>query len=294
MKEWKKKFDEEYSHRRTTFNDDFRNSWGYVRDKKYSNGTSTHCFAGMHYQGSGITHILNGLHFTPIDKEIVTSYYHWLLNSSPYAPIFISRDAEKVIEEAVEVIDAANPANLIVGGMTASRTASEYPYILVVWDALVKQGVHPNVAFCYAHVFRCKKKDPDSIGIIPAAWNHAAISGDCNDAYVENFIHAKMASPEGLYSEIGSYGSVQSLWHSSGGKHKLRAKLASWFDSLPSFGGGSNNPFAPKKSAQLSVDHDIYKWERIRNIVDTKAVEFNTGIKLIGEYLREGYKGEFN
>lgn len=297
MEEWKKEFDKKFSNRRTLFDSVNRNSWGYVREGKYHNGTSTHCFAGMYSIGTGTTHILNGIHISPLPKDMVERYYDWLFNRSPYAPIFITKDVKSVMEEAIEVIDANHPANLIVGGMTASRTASEYPYIVMVWDKLVKLKVHENVAFYFAHLFRCKYKNPETLGIVPAMWNHTAIQtidipaytgGGNPDGYVENFIHGIMTFPNPPYSQNTSYLGVQKIWGGTTGKRTVRRDIIDWFNKLPAISAG-NNPFA--KPVKLEVDADFALHENLSNV---HTVSFSSSIKLIAKYLRDGYKGEFN
>jgi hypothetical protein len=287
---WKEQFDLAFPTQRDEFNENVRNTWGYVKLDTFKSGSSTHCFAGMNGKGAGVTHLLNGIHRQILPDKKVRAYFQWLLNESPFSRIFLTKNVDEVLKDRIEIIDANHPSGIILGGMTASRTSSEYPYLVNIWYELTQLGVHPSIAFYYAHLFRAKALKPTNIAIYPQAWNHATLNArDANDSYVISFLRGK-SKKEGTYTERGSYNSVQDIWIGETTTLTVRKKIISWWNNLE-ITGKSSNPFVTPSSeiSELDMDAETYRW----GIQEEGAArEFNQSIKLIAEYLREGYKGE--
>ena len=84
-------------------------------------------------------------------KGFTIPYYRWLLNDSPYAECFITKDAKEAIQYGI-ICKTNVPSNLLVGGLVASRYPWEYAQNNYrAWCELYKRGVHPSMAFVMCH-----------------------------------------------------------------------------------------------------------------------------------------------
>jgi hypothetical protein len=58
------------------------------------------------------------------DEEAATRFYEWLLNYSPFSSVFMRKTGKRVVEDHIIIGDCEAPANLLTGGMMASRLLS--------------------------------------------------------------------------------------------------------------------------------------------------------------------------
>lgn len=78
-------------------------------------------------------------------------YYHWLLNESPWSPVFITKDAQEAIDWGI-ITSTRAPANLVGGSCVAIRHGWEKhgAYFLAQYFKLETDPVLRNIAYYFA------------------------------------------------------------------------------------------------------------------------------------------------
>lgn len=178
--------------------------------------TNTACHAELSYPGAytaGKQLPINGpkARFI-ISKDMTSSYMakqkqvpietkhaflKWLTTSSPYRKCFVKKGGKAVDDYGYVVVTPIGvPANLMAGALIAHRMLWEYyGTIPVIWHELVKNGVHPSIAFFHAH--QVKTGDKENIDSIN--WNlngHNCLAGNAFDkSTVLNFKNGVHVNP---------------------------------------------------------------------------------------------------
>ncbi len=80
-----------------------------------------------------------------LTDDLQRRYFHWLFNKSPYAPAFVTKDCRKVLTEPV-IIDCNFPPQFVIGAAILVRYRTEFKHRLQIWDKLVRNGMHRDVA----------------------------------------------------------------------------------------------------------------------------------------------------
>ena len=75
----------------------------------------------------------------------------WLVNRSPWAMSFVSKDADKILEQGYVVSNTRYCGNIMVGGSIALRSITEYTSIGETFYHLVSAGANENFAFLMSH-----------------------------------------------------------------------------------------------------------------------------------------------
>lgn len=91
---------------------------------------------------------------TKLQKErddMERTFLEWLLFHSPFKDGLLPDTAEGAREHRVLMGDVDKPANLMGAALMSTRIFNEHPASLTMWWTFVKNGLHPNIAFAFAH-----------------------------------------------------------------------------------------------------------------------------------------------
>lgn len=156
-----------------------------------------------------VTHHVGNVDYY-VGHELALTFYEWFLNYSPYAEVCVTKDYHDVVENRGLVLDPNAPAQLFGGAAIATRALTEQYDIGLTWNDLVQAGIHPNLAFMYAH------NSSGGFGHnllrkrILHGW-HVAIHGDIAKSL--NFIWNRPTyNISGSYKMNKRYGSPNSVW----------------------------------------------------------------------------------
>jgi hypothetical protein len=188
--------------------------------------------------------IINSIQELLVPKTTALRFYEWLLNLSPYRNCFVSKDAERMLEEHVVIGDCEAPCNLLADAMIATRTCTENYNIgihntLASWNRLVELGVHPDKAFIASNIL---VRNGDALYLRPYPYAHAAILNP--DMSWNRFVTNQPINIGMKYKKIKTYDyqrdMPQSIWH--GDRFPLTELLTEVALSA-SFKPKTNNPF---------------------------------------------------
>lgn len=154
-----------------------------------------------------------------LPKEVEVWYLDWLLNRSPYADAFITKDAEKALETRIVVSSGDHPGNYVGGSIVSLRLLWEHTYAAQAAYDLHKAGVHEDVAFLLGHTVSVERKiTPDS----PTEWNnntswHSSIDvGTMGFKGIKNFMAHKPTNKTGIYAKQGQFSGYSAMYMSDG------------------------------------------------------------------------------
>lgn len=89
---------------------------------------------------------------TPVPtKEMDRAFIRWLTMFSPWRKCFVIKGGKKCLKLGYLVVRTDLPHNLVCSALIAARLLTEYYVQVKVWYHLVNNGVHPSVAFMFAH-----------------------------------------------------------------------------------------------------------------------------------------------
>jgi hypothetical protein len=282
MEAWKKEFDKLFPNRRNEEGvDGIRNRVATVKNGVVSENNSIVCFS---YIGFGMDYVISSVQKLRVSKEVAVKYYDWLANTSPYAEAFVTKDATQIIDEAMAIVTADVDGRIVVGGLMAARAISELHRIPQVWYDLTEHGVHPNVAFVYAHILSTDENRKSLFLGVKGNSNHTALSVNSleeygtmvgSEGYYLNFMHGIHKKHPPLKEEEYDY-VIQSHWNVPNDTKRTTLTLfRNWFRQLELKSvTNNNNPFS--------------------KVSKTKQLSYDEAIKAVSSYLIDEYKGEFN
>lgn len=148
--------------------------------------------------------------YRQFDNKVVDKFLRWLTVDSPYAKVFVTKGGKSNRERGYLAARCNVPDNLLAGGLFAARMLTEhFGSIVWSWWKLVERGVHPNIAFVYAHLVSCK----DHENVYVEQWEyHTPLTGKFDDTYVENFYKGEMYYTGMNYKDTTRYDCVQHTW----------------------------------------------------------------------------------
>lgn len=141
----------------------------FLGDDHYTKSGSTGCTAGLRSTPGWSKYLvsaLNGLQdndnnssYPEQEMPIVREYIDWLVNESPYAPTYVSKDVDKILEDGVFVQDITMDNRLVTCGAIAQRFLYESSFtdLKHVWKGLVNEGVNKAFAFVVSYMFSYKE-----------------------------------------------------------------------------------------------------------------------------------------
>lgn len=216
-----------------------------------SNNNACHAGLGYRYKDKDPICVINELQVlkTP-DETAALRFYEWMFNYSPYRSAFITKSPRKVLERDVFLATTEVPANIMVGGLMASRLATEY-HSIGVWDKLVKEGVHPNAAFALAHSMTTDEKFK-TVSMYDIGHTALYTPGERLDETFWNFLRGKPLVVDDIYREKKSYDyNINKTWYGTPkrGQPKfpvtdLRKRLTTAMQKTKA--NKTTNPFAPQ------------------------------------------------
>lgn len=251
-------------------------------DKQIMHNGNTSCHAGLiitHRNDAKPISVLNSVQNLLCDTSTARVFLEWLFNYSPYNMAFVTKDAEQALKDGIVITDCDVPANRLIGGLVAQRAITEHQHTADIWEGLVEHGVHPSIAFMYAHYFKGTKKE--KIGIAPQEW-HVAVDGNklqrCGERYMLNFLQSKAKDQE-TFKDKGKYTTISDFWqypeNDEAKEYKVVSGIQGFFSELTATKTTANPFRAAEKAVAMSVP-------------------FKEGIKAIAKYLSDGYKGATN
>lgn len=203
--------------------------------------------------------------------KIDIAFAEWMANFSPYAPAYALLDQQEIFDRGLYVLDASKTASHLVGGMIAARVISEYVDIAATWYELVDRGVHPNVAFFFAHFW-------GSGGKFAQLYNtghngHCAIDGSKTTEFTKcciNFItkDERLLDPK-PWNQALCYEKINAAWKGPRDRaptfvKKLNEALASAVEGGPK----KKNPFA-------KLDEEIGNYPEFKKGLDVATPLLN-------------------
>ena len=211
-------------------------------------------------------YVVNGILASRLPDEMNSPFLEWLLNYSPYSSVFLTKSPKTAMRDGYYVAYTDTPSNLLAGALIAGRSMNEYTDIVVVWNELVKRGVHPNIAFAWAHLLGT---EPFSLH---TRCSHVAMDGRLiGDRYVLNFLQ-NVRVDEPSYRETGTYRNIHNTWlvYRDDIVPNVTGRAPALMDELTKLNAPKNNPFDLRGKA--------------------KSVEPGVGFDAFSSLLKEGYK----
>lgn len=90
------------------------------------------------------------------EKEIHTRFVHYMLNDSPWADCFITKDVKEALEVGI-LMNVEKNVSHIVGAAVALRVATEWKEVLKPFGDVLDKGYSGNVAYlCCGHLMAGK------------------------------------------------------------------------------------------------------------------------------------------
>lgn len=118
--------------------------------------SSTGCAGGLTRTPKGVDLILSRVEESYLKPETKT-FVDWLTLESPYAPVYVTKGYEQVLECQAFITDANFPVVQVIESIIAQRALWEGGFDTIPYqvDRLSKLGVHPALAYLAAHEYKC-------------------------------------------------------------------------------------------------------------------------------------------
>lgn len=239
------------------------NYWVFNSSSEHIVCGHTACYAGICTDGKPGCIVINNIQRrhredTPrrIGTESCHMYLDWLLNRSPYADSFISKDADECFQENLVVSTCDVQSQILLGGMIALRgmwEASPGNEAPILFKDMVEAGVHEDFAFILGHCFfKDLSKNLNNYG------GHQAIAPRFMEVnHAVNFM--KHTHKGGLtLCESANYSGVHNVWGIfSGFRGDWHEWLANALKNLKAnnkvSSSGVSNPFRINNAAPVTT-----------------------------------------
>lgn len=177
-------------------------------------GTVCHAFLS---RGPDIVYIVTGLQDGEgygenpgriLAHEVEVWYLDYILNRSPYADTFITKDAEKALEERLVVSNTEHADSLTGGAIVALRRLWEHVYVARAAYDLVQAGLNEDLAFLLGHCIQAPSNiKPDTTVSWSACLNwHTSIDPNAMGfEAVKKFVDKNFKVTGASYYETGRY-----------------------------------------------------------------------------------------
>lgn len=93
------------------------------------------------------------------ERPLVLKYMSWVLNDSPMADVFITKDPAKAFDEGI-IYDTQYPILALITGGIMTRYCTETVRLMEDWERL-SEIVGPDAAFFLTHFFQYRPKDKE-------------------------------------------------------------------------------------------------------------------------------------
>ena len=184
------------------------------------------CYAGLATLKADVKSLVVDVpyHFEGnITNRIAKKWIRYILEQSPFKSTFAEDRINAGWRRGYYIFNADVDANLLCAALVAIRSMSEYPKIPVMFDKLTKAGADPDMAFFSAYMTGVDRAGRFFINTTTEEGHVAMVPSWFEDSNLANFIKANF-DPYGLYSEMNSYRSFNTMWyneidgHSWGGR----------------------------------------------------------------------------
>lgn len=192
-----------------------------------------------------------------LPKETELWFVDYILNRSPYAKTFISKDAVKALEEGITISSGDHPGNLVGGAVVALRRLWEHIYVAQVAYDLTKAGVNEDLAFLLGHCIQSPSEIKDDTNVSWSAclnWHTSIDPGVMGFKQMKAFLdHAPVDLHKANYVDNGDYRGYSNMFGVSrdGSYHSYVTNNFPYNLCKDQPKVTSNNPFAaslPKKA----------------------------------------------
>lgn len=252
--------------------------------------TNTACHAGL--GGVGYNYKTKAVAITNavmnngwLKKQDVLNWLDWLANRSPFAKIFITKDAQDMLDNGM-IVSTDHPANVVVGALILNRGCSEYKPICHTFNRLSELGVNENLACVMGHTFSCSEGGKEFYPNNGHYAGHVLFDavGVMNRNNIEAFVKGEFYNLLDNYSTYKGYSKINSLNHCPNPGKEIRG------DIIKHINDWIKNDGKPKK-----VDN-VVKNPFAKNIGvnkaggDYKTLPYDKAIKGLADYLKQEFK----
>lgn len=226
-------------------------------------GTGCHSFLT---QNSGVMYIITGLQEGSdygdnpgrvLDKEVEVWFLDYILNRSPYADTFVTKDAEEALEERLVVSSTDHEGCLVGGAIVALRRLWEHVYVAHSAYDLVQAGVNEDLAFILGHCIQAPSEIESNTIVSWTAdlnWHTSIDPSYMGFGAVKNFMQHKVLTKNGTYFNTGRYRGYSAMYGSGNPSifDYIHAKFPChlYKDNKKVQG---NNPFAASKPKAIGL-----------------------------------------
>ncbi len=144
------------------------------------------CAAGIYHSVDSSLHsrmesILFQLQRSKYEEGVERAFYEWFLNFSPFSKVFVSKSIKKVMDDRIVIVDPDHPNELMFDALICIRLPWEAYYKTTtykrtrIWYRLVQLGVHPNLAFVFAHSLTISDINNNKISLTTTIQSHTGI-----------------------------------------------------------------------------------------------------------------------
>lgn len=232
--------------------------------------------------------VVNQIQMPRVEEHEALRYYEWLFNFSPFRSAFPEKDYKKVYDRHVFVTDTSVAANLMVGGLMASRFPTEnydgngLYRLCTLWNRLVERDVHPNLAYSVASIMRVGN-ECDTLAVVNNAGGHQAIAPREFTGTHKNFLNDSPAYLSSPYMEVHDYDNINATWgkcvnYCTGDSDSLNLSIIDLFSNF-SMAEKGLNPFG-KAIRRNDIDND-YRGTA------SSVVDYNAMLNPLAQHLNE-------
>ena len=152
----------------------------------------------------------SGRAYAPLDTR--EAYLEYLSYRSPYRKAFAIKGGKKILDDGYAVFNTNIPGNLMAAAMLSVRMMWEYPGVPFIWHELVKNGVHPDVAYLHAYQVQCH--DLENVTINIGLCSHTPINGNVfSKEFATNFVkHNPVNAINKNYNVCHAYRGMHNLF----------------------------------------------------------------------------------
>jgi len=229
-------------------------------NKYYWDGPCHAYLSNAMITGNELVSVFSGIHpHRAKNEEAERTFIEWLLFHSPFKDSFLKDTTAEALDHRVLMGNPDQPANYMSAGLMSTRIFNEHPRSLSMWWEFVSRGLHPNIAFAFAHKMyvddngRVVEYVPTHTGCFNGQFQGGYYDqkGARGEAYLLNFLRGITTNLEQPYrSSSAGATSTFKLWGKptkDGEKLKLLEAVP---DLLKRAAGGKveiKNPFAKSK-----------------------------------------------
>lgn len=199
------------------------------RDKQVTDTIGGPCHARLGYARAGVEEI--GLNFSGHakqmkDEEGYKRFLKYILNDSPFAPMFLDKDADKVIKSGARM-DVEKNALWVYTSAIATRHYTEFPDMRKVFNEVMDLGFDGNVAYLVSTFVRRKG---DGVVFANFGGAHHVLNGSSN----AEDVFKTFGSGFRRNAEVGAYKAAPrgNGVHDTMGKTNSAASIAKFFEKL--------------------------------------------------------------